>query len=215
VPHALTKAEIRGLVEAYAAGARRARDAGFDLVELHGAHGYLLHQFLSPLSNRRRDAYGGSRANRMRFTLEVVEAVRAVWPGERPLALRLSCTDWMPGGWRLDDSVVLAREMRALGVDLVDCSSGGVVPARAPERPGYHVPFAERIRAEAGVATAAVGRITDPRQADAIVAAGRADMVLVGRESLRDAYLGLHWAQALNTTVGAPNQYRRAWPAEA
>jgi 2,4-dienoyl-CoA reductase-like NADH-dependent reductase (Old Yellow Enzyme family) len=212
-PHALSRSEIRGLVEAYAEGARRARDSGFDLIELHGAHGYLLHQFLSPLSNKRRDAYGGSRANRMRFTLEVVEAVRAVFPAHLPVALRLSCTDWVAGGWHLDDSVVLARELRALGLDLVDCSSGGVVPARVPDRPGVHVPLAARIRADAGIATAVVGRITRPHQADAIVRRGEADLVLVGREFLRDAYLATHWAAALGTTVPAPRQYLRAWPA--
>ncbi len=215
VPHALTVAEIQTLVQAFAQAARRALAAGFDVVELHGAHGYLLHQFLSPLTNRRHDGYGGGRNGRMRFTLEVVEAVRAEWPGHLPLFLRLSCTDWVSGGWHLEDSVVLAREVRARGVDLIDCSSGGAVPARVPERPGYHVPFAERLRSEAAIATAAVGGITEARQAEAIVAGGRADMVLVGRAFLRDAYLAAHWAAALGQSVRTPKQYLRSWPAMA
>jgi 2,4-dienoyl-CoA reductase-like NADH-dependent reductase (Old Yellow Enzyme family) len=213
VPHALDRREIVRLVEDYAAAARRCREAGFDLVEIHGAHGYLLHQFLSPLSNRRRDAYGGDRHRRMRLILEVVDAVRAEWPDQLPLFVRLSCTDWLGGGWHLEDSVVLARTLRAHGVDLVDCSSGGVVPARVPERPGYHVPFAARIRRDAAIATAAVGRITAPEQAEAIVANGQADLVMVGREFLRDPYLGLHWAYRLGTPVRWPNQYLRARPA--
>lgn len=212
VPHALTKAEIQDLVGAFALAARRALAAGFDLVELHAAHGYLLHQFLSPLSNRRRDAYGGSRAGRMRLVLEVLDAVRAVWPDPLPVFVRLSCTDWVGGGWHLDDSVVLARAMKAHGADLVDCSSGGIAPARVVERPGYHVPFAERLRREAGIATAAVGRITEARQAEAIIAQGRADMVMVGRESLRDPYVAVHWADRLGQTGAVPKQYLRARP---
>jgi 2,4-dienoyl-CoA reductase-like NADH-dependent reductase (Old Yellow Enzyme family) len=216
VPHELTLPEIQELVQAFAQAARRALAAGFDVVELHGAHGYLLHQFLSPLSNHRRDGYGGDLSGRMRFTLETIEAVRGEWPEHLPLFVRLSCTDWAEGGWDLDDSVVLAREMKALGVDLVDCSSGGAVVAQAaPNGPGYNVPLAERIRHEAGIATAAVGNITEARQADAIITEGRADMVLVGREFLRDPYLAAHWAAELGQGLQAPNQYLRAWPAMA
>lgn len=215
VPHALTRTEIQDLVGAYALAARRALAAGFDLVELHGAHGYLLHQFLSPLSNRRRDGYGGNHSGRMRLILEVLEAVRAEWPDHLPVFVRLSCTDWVGGGWHLDDSVVLAREMKARGADLVDCSSGGAVAVRVAERPGYQVAFAERLRREAGIATAAVGRITTARQADAIVAQGRADMVMVGRESLRDPYLGIHWADQLGRSATVPKQYLRARPTKS
>jgi 2,4-dienoyl-CoA reductase-like NADH-dependent reductase (Old Yellow Enzyme family) len=212
-PHALTLSEIADLAGAYGRAAARAMRAGFDVLEVHGAHGYLPHQFLSPLSNRRRDRYGGDRLGRMRFLLEVVEAVRAHWPEERPLFVRLSCTDWVGGGWHLDDSIVLGRELGLHGVDLVDCSSGGVVPARVPERPGYHVPFARALKRRAGVATAAVGRITDPEQASAIVARGDADLVMVGRAWLRDPYLGRNWADRLGVERPWPAQYLRARPA--
>ena len=210
-PRALARDEAAALPAAFAAAARRARDAGFDVVELHLAHGYLLHQFLSPLSNARADEYGGPFENRARLPLEVVRAVRAAWPEERPLFVRISATDWAEGGWDLPQSVELARRLRALGVDLVDCSSGGLVPhAKVPVGPGFQVPFAETIRREAGVATGAVGLITDPAQAESIVASGQADAVLLARALLRDPYWPLHAAKALGVDVPWPDQYLRA-----
>lgn len=211
-PHELTKDEIRCLVEAFAAAARRALRAGFQLVEIHGAHGYLMHEFLSPLSNRRTDEYGGSLANRLRFALEVTEAVRGAWPAELPLWMRISATDWAPGGWTLNDSVELAKRVRAMGVDLIDCSSGGLTMQQKIELgPGYQVPFAERIRREAGVMTGAVGMITDPQQAEEILASGKADVVLLAREFLRDPYFPLRAARKLGVTPQPPLQYGRAW----
>jgi 2,4-dienoyl-CoA reductase-like NADH-dependent reductase (Old Yellow Enzyme family) len=211
-PHELSRDEIRCLVEAFAAAARRALRAGFQLIEIHAAHGYLAHEFLSPLSNRRVDEYGGSFENRIRFTLEVAEAVRAAWPRELPLWMRISATDWAPGGWTLDDSVALAGRVRDLGVDLVDCSSGGLTLDQKIELgPGYQVAFAARIRAEAGVLTGAVGMITTPDQADAIVRSGQADVVLLAREMLRDPYFPLHAARALGVGQAPPDQYLRAF----
>jgi 2,4-dienoyl-CoA reductase-like NADH-dependent reductase (Old Yellow Enzyme family) len=214
VPHELTAADIARLVAAFRSGAERALAAGFELIELHGAHGYLMHSFHSPVSNRRTDAYGGDLLGRTRFTREVVDAVREVWPDELPLAVRLSASDWIEGGWSIDESVELSRLLRDGGVDLVDCSSGGAAPGvRIPLEPGYQVPFAERIRREAGVATAAVGLITEPAQAQAIVAEGRADVVLMARESLRDPYFPRRAAAELGVLdrLEAPVQYRRAW----
>jgi 2,4-dienoyl-CoA reductase-like NADH-dependent reductase (Old Yellow Enzyme family) len=188
--------------------------AGFEVVELHAAHGYLAHQFLSPLSNERTDEYGGSFANRVRFTLEMVRAVRAVWPERLPLLVRISATDWAEGGWMLDESVELASLLKTEGVDLIDCSSGGLVPyAKITVGAGYQVPFAERIRREAGIATGAVGMITTPTQADAIVREGKADLVLLARELLRDPYWPLHAAEALGVAGEWPPQYLRAAPA--
>jgi 2,4-dienoyl-CoA reductase-like NADH-dependent reductase (Old Yellow Enzyme family) len=211
-PVALDEAGLRKVVEDFRAAAQRALDAGFRLVEIHAAHGYLLHQFLSPLSNRREDAYGGSFENRARLLREVVAAVREVWPAELPLWVRLSATDWHEGGWDVEQSVRLARELPALGVDLIDVSSGGLVPhVKIPLGPGYQVPFAARIRREAGIATAAVGLITEPEQAERIVAQGDADMVLIARESLRDPYFPRRAAEALGAKIDAPAQYRRAW----
>src|ERR1035438_9857947 len=182
-PKALSKTEIHALADSFRDAAERALRAGFDVVEIHGAHGYLIHQFLSPLSNRRADEYGGTLDNRLRFALEVTAAVRTVWPARLPLFFRVSATDWVPGGWTADDSVELARRLRALGVDLVDCSSGGnAADVRIPLGPGYQVPFAERIRRETGVLTGAVGMITTPRQAEEIVRSGQADLVLLARE---------------------------------
>jgi len=200
------------VVAAFAAAARRAATAGFQAVELHMAHGYLLHQFLSPLSNRRADEYGGrSLDDRMRLPLRVAAAVRAAWPEELPLLVRLSCTDWVDGGWDLEASILLCRRLRGLGVDLVDCSSGGLVAdARVPVGPGYQVPFAAAIRAEAWVATAAVGLITAPAQAEQILATGQADAVVLGRELLRDPYWPLHAAHALGADIPWPKQYLRA-----
>lgn len=214
VPAALDADGIAAVVEAFRSAAWRAFEAGFDFVEIHAAHGYLLHQFLSPLSNRRTDNYGGSFDNRIRLLLEVTEAVRKVWPSHLPLFVRISATDWAEGGWTADESVELARSLRDRGVDLVDCSSGGLVPdAKVPVAPGYQVEFANRIRREAGIATAAVGLITEAAQANKIVAAGEADFVFLARAELRDPYWPLHAAAALGETVSWPSQYLRGAPA--
>jgi 2,4-dienoyl-CoA reductase-like NADH-dependent reductase (Old Yellow Enzyme family) len=199
-------------VDSFVAAARRALRAGFQVAEIHAAHGYLVHQFLSPLSNQRTDEYGGAFENRIRLALEVAAAVRAVWLAALPLFVRISATDWAPGGWDIDESVELARRLRAVGVDLIDCSSGGAVPhQKIAMGPGYQVPFAARIRKEAGVATAAVGMITTPRQAEEIVGAEQADLVLLAREFLRDPYFPLHAARALGREVKPPAQYLRAF----
>jgi 2,4-dienoyl-CoA reductase-like NADH-dependent reductase (Old Yellow Enzyme family) len=214
VPQAMTPADLTRVQADFVSGAKRALAAGCEWLELHAAHGYLVHQFLSPLSNQRTDGYGGSFDNRIRFLLEMTRAVRAVWPEHLPLTVRISCTDWVDGGWDIAQSVELARRLKAAGVDLVDCSSGGSVPAaKIPTAPDYQVPFAERIRHDAGIATAAVGLITAPAQADAIIRAGRADLVLLAREFLRDAYWPVRAARALGQTkaLPAPAQYARAW----
>ena len=211
VPHALTPAEIDAVVEQFARAARLARRAGFRVLEIHAAHGYLLHEFLSPLCNARDDEYGGSLENRMRLTLRVAERVRAAWPDELPLFVRVSATDWADGGWDILQSVELAKRLRALGVDLVDCSSGGAVAhAKIELGPGYQVPFARAIRHEAAIATGAVGLITEARQAESIVREGSADAVLLARELLRDPYAPLHWARELGVDVKWPDQYARA-----
>lgn len=213
VPRALDEDGIAAVIEGFRQAARRALQAGFDLVEIHGAHGYLLHEFLSPLANRRTDRYGGSLENRIRLTMEVAKAVRDTWPRNLPLFVRISATDWVEGGWSVDESVELARRLRGCGADLVDVSSGGMVPhAKIPAAPGYQVPFAARIRREAGIATAAVGLITEPEQADEIVANGAADLVLLARQMLRDPYWPLHAAAALGEPVSWPEQYLRAGP---
>ncbi len=210
-PRELTADGIEAVVGAFRDAARRAEQAGFQLVEIHMAHGYLLHQFLSPLTNRRSDAYGGSLENRMRLPLAVARAVRDAFPAERPVFARISATDWVEGGWDLEQSVALARALGANGVDLVDCSSGGTVPdAKVALGPGYQVPFAAAIRERAGIATGAVGLITEPAQAEAIVATGQADIVLFAREMLRDPYWPLHAARTLGVEVGWPVQYQRA-----
>ncbi len=210
-PRALTVAELHDVEREWVAAARFALDAGFQVIELHMAHGYLMHQFLSPLSNRREDEYGGSLENRMRFPLRVARAVRAAWPDELPLFVRISATDWTDGGWDVEQSVVLSRALREIGVDLVDCSSGGNVPhAKIPVGPGYQVPFAERIRRDAGLATGAVGLITEAAQANAIVAEGKADAVIMARELLRDPYFPLRAAKQLGAEVAWPKQYVRA-----
>jgi 2,4-dienoyl-CoA reductase-like NADH-dependent reductase (Old Yellow Enzyme family) len=214
VPREMTEADIRQVQAEFARAAERALAAGFEWLEVHCAHGYLAHEFLSPLSNRRSDRYGGSFENRARFALETVRGVRAVWPDRFPLSVRISATDWAPGGWDADQSVALARRLKEAGVDVVDCSSGGLVPdAKVPSEPGYQVPFADRIRREAGIATAAVGLITDPAQADEIIRAGRADIVLLAREMLRDPYWPLHAARALGAAhaMPPPVQYARAF----
>ncbi len=213
VPRELEADEITAIVGAFRDAARRAEQAGFEVVEIHMAHGYLLHQFLSPLTNLRTDEYGGTLENRMRLPLEVARAVREAFPVERPVLARISATDWVEGGWDLEQSVVFARELREAGVDLVDCSSGGIVPdAKVPVAPGYQVPFAEVIRERTGVMTGAVGLITEPAPAEAIVAAGKADLVLLARAMLRDPYWPLHAARALGVDVPWPDQYLRARP---
>jgi 2,4-dienoyl-CoA reductase-like NADH-dependent reductase (Old Yellow Enzyme family) len=209
-PRALRGDELPGVVAAFADAAARADAAGFDVAELHAAHGYLLHQFLSPLVNDRSDAHGGGFAGRTRLLREVVAAVRAVWPRDKPLWVRVSATDWVPGGWSADDTVRLARDLHADGVDLIDCSSGGAVPGVAiPVAPDYQVGFAERVRREAGVASGAVGRIAEPAQAAAIVADGRADVVLIGKQFLREPYWPLRAAQELGVPAPWPERY--AW----
>jgi 2,4-dienoyl-CoA reductase-like NADH-dependent reductase (Old Yellow Enzyme family) len=214
VPHALTAAEIKGVQADFVAAAKRSLNAGYEWIEVHAAHGYLLHQFLSPLSNARVDEYGGLFENRIRFLMETVRGVRAVWPEKLPLTVRLSCTDWVAGGWNIEESVELAKRLKTEGVDLIDCSTGGGAHgAKIPTGPGYQVKFAERIKREAGIATAAVGMITEPAQADEIVRSGQADVVLFARESLRDPNWPLHAAKALGQTgaVNPPIQYARAF----
>ena len=213
-PHALSVTEIQAVLGAFQAAARRAIQAGFDWLEIHGAHGYLIHSFLSPLSNQRSDEYGGTFANRARFTVETARAVRQVWPDHLPLAMRLSCTDWVEGGWSLDETVDLARLLKTEGVDLIDCSSGGTLQrVKVPVGAGYQVPFAEAVRRGAGMPTAAVGMITQAMQADEIIRNGRADLVLLGREMLRDPSWAIHAAQALGQReqVRVPEQYLRAY----
>jgi 2,4-dienoyl-CoA reductase-like NADH-dependent reductase (Old Yellow Enzyme family) len=213
VPRALSTAEIGDVVSAFRAAAIRARSAGFDVAEVHAAHGYLIHEFLSPLSNSRTDAYGGSFENRTRLAREIVTTVREVWPDSLPVFVRISATDWVDGGWDIGESVALAQMLKPLGVDLIDCSTGGNVPgATIPVGPGYQVPFAARIKAEAGLPTGAVGLITTPEQAEAIIANGEADCVLLAREMLRDPYWPLHAATTLGESVTWPRQYLRAAP---
>jgi 2,4-dienoyl-CoA reductase-like NADH-dependent reductase (Old Yellow Enzyme family) len=206
-PIALDAAGIRKISD------DRARLAGFDVIEIHAAHGYLLHEFLSPLSNKRTDKYGGSFENRIQALLEVVEAVRSEWPLDQPLLVRISATDWVEGGWDADQSVALAGMLKFRSVDLIDCSSGGLIPdAKIPLGPGYQVAFGERIRKETGVPTGAVGMITDAAQAEAIIQGGQADLVLLAREMLRDPYWPLHAAETLDQTPLWPAQYMRAAP---
>jgi 2,4-dienoyl-CoA reductase-like NADH-dependent reductase (Old Yellow Enzyme family) len=212
-PDQLTIDQIKSLQGAFAVAAERAAAAGFDVIEIHAAHGYLIHEFLSPFSNRRVDAYGGSFENRTRFLRECVEAVRAVLPERCPLFVRISATDWVEGGWDIDQSVELARLLLSLGVDLIDCSSGGnLEKAEIPIGPGYQTSFAERIRREADIATAAVGMITAPAQADQIIRNDQADLVLLAREMLRDPYWPMHAAQELEQIAPWPVQYLRAAP---
>ncbi|WP_199099993.1 NADH:flavin oxidoreductase/NADH oxidase [Dyella sp. ASV21] len=211
-PQALDTAAIAHVVADFRAAAVRALAAGFQLIELHAAHGYLLHQFLSPLSNQRTDEYGGSFENRTRLVREVIAAVREVWPESLPLWLRISATDWSEGGWDIEQSVRLAQEVKSLGIDLIDTSSGGLVPhVKIPVAPGYQVPFAARIRREADVATGAVGLITESTHAARIIDEGSADVVLIARESLRDPYFPRRAAQELGVSITAPLQYQRAW----
>lgn len=212
VPREMTAADIAGVVDAFGRAAARARRIGYDVLEVHSAHGYLLHEFLSPLANRRTDRYGGPFENRTRLLLEVVDAIRRVWPEDRPLFVRISATDWVPGGWGIDDSVRLAALLAGHGVDAVDCSSGGTSPAQqVPMTPGYQVPFAERIRRDARIMTMAVGLITGAEQAEQIVASGQADLVALAREFLRNPYFPLHAARVLGYADAPwPAQYLRA-----
>lgn len=212
VPTELTTGQIAEIVGEFADAARRALAAGFEIVEIHGAHGYLIHEFLSPHSNHRTDAYGGSYENRTRFALEVVDAVRAVWPEEKPLFFRISATDWLDeGGWTPDDTVRFARDLQAHGVDLLDVSTGGNAPGvRIPTGPGYQVPFAARVKAETTLPVAAVGLITETEQAEKILANGEADAVLLGRELLRNPFWARHAARRLGEEVPVPDQYHRS-----
>ena len=213
IPAELSRTEIQQIIAAFVSAAKRATTAGFEILELHSAHGYLVHEFLSPLSNQRTDEYGGSFENRTRFARELVEAVRNVWPQQLPLFVRLSCTDWMSGGWSVEESIELARAFKILGVDLLDCSSGGTsIAAKIPLEPGYQVPFAARIRRESNMPTGAVGLITDPKQADDIVRKGQADIILLAREFLRDPYWPIHAAISLGAELPQiPPQYARAF----
>ena len=213
IPHILSTSEIKSIENAFAKAAIRAVEAEFDIVEIHAAHGYLISSFLSPLANRRTDEYGGSFHNRCRFLLETVQSVRAEWPEEKPLLVRLSCTDWIEGGWTIEETVELVGLLKNQGVDIIDCSSGGNDPSTSPIRiePGYQVPFSKRVRSEAGVSTAAVGMITNPYQAEAVIANGQADLVLLGRELLRNPYWSHHAALALQADANIPVQYARAF----
>ncbi len=214
IPRAMTTEDIVRVQADFVAAATRVLTAGFEWLELHSAHGYLFHEFLSPLTNQRTDQYGGSFENRVRLLLDTTRAVRQVWPDKLPLAVRISATDWKEGGWDLEQSVALAKLLKAEGVDLMDCSSGGLVPdAKIPVKPGYQVPFAEKIRQSANIATAAVGFITEPQQADLIIREGQADVVLLARQMLVEPYWPLHAAKVLGQKdkLLPPNQYARAW----
>ena len=211
-PHELSTAEIAEIVQNFRAAAARALDAGFEWLEIHGAHGYLVHSFYSPVSNQRTDEYGGSFENRIRFLLEIIRSVHEVWPRNLPLTVRLSCTDWIEGGWTVEDSIALALRLKDEGVDLIDCSSAGIAPQQAvPVGAGYQVPLSEAVRRGAQIPTASVGLITAPVQADEIIRNGRADVVLVGRELLRNPYWPLHAAMILKQQVDVPSQYLRAF----
>lgn len=210
-PLELDKAGIKKIKDDFKAAAGRALEAGFDVIEIHGAHGYLLHEFLSPLSNHREDKYGGSFENRIRLLIEIIESVKVVWPDEKPLFVRISASDWTEGGWTAEDSAELAKILMQKGVDLVDCSSGGnVATAKIPLKPGYQVEFAEKVKKEAGILTGAVGLITEPKQANEIIQSGQADMVLMAREMLRDPYFPLRAAHELGHEIKWPSQYERA-----
>ena len=211
LPHALTPMGIENIIIDFHAAAKRAVEAGFKVLEIHAAHGYLLHEFFSPLSNFRTDNYGGSFENRIRLLIEVIEGVRQAWPEEYPLFVRISSTDWVEGGWNVDDSVKLSRILKEKGVDVIDCSSGGNVPdAVIPAGPNYQVLFAEKVKKEADIKTGAVGIITKPEQAEEILQKGQADFVLLAREMLRDPYFPMHAAQQLGDTIKWPEQYERA-----
>lgn len=210
-PLALDKAGIEKIKADFKAAAARALKAGFKVIELHGAHGYLIHEFLSPLSNHRTDEYGGSFENRIRFLLEVIESVKEVWPEENPLFVRISASDWTEGGWTAEDSVALGKVLISKGIDLIDCSTGGnVASAKIPVKPGYQVEFAEKVKKESGILTGAVGLITEPKQADTIIQTGQADLVIMAREFLRDPHFPLRAAHELKQETKWPVQYERA-----
>jgi len=210
-PREMSTEDIDFVVRQFVAAAKRARSAGFELIELHMAHGYLMHEFLSPLSNRRTDEYGGSLENRMKMPLRVAAEVRAAWPAHLPMFVRISSTDWVEGGWDLAQSIELAKKLKEINIDLIDCSSGGSSPtAKIPMGPGYQVPFAEAIRKEAGIATGAVGMITEAKQAEAILVEGKADVIFLARQLLRDPYWPLHAAAELGVEIVWPKQYERA-----
>jgi len=211
VPHVLDNESISKVIADFKAAALRSFHAGYKVLEIHAAHGYLIHQFLSPLSNHRTDSYGGSFENRIRLLLEIVKAVQTVWPQSHPLFVRISVTDWVEGGWNINEAVKLSSILKTTGVDLIDCSSGGLVPyAKIPWRPGYQVEFAERIKKEAGILTSAVGLITEVQHAEHILKKGEADLILLGRESLREPYFALQAAAMLGDDIGWPLQYLRA-----
>jgi 2,4-dienoyl-CoA reductase-like NADH-dependent reductase (Old Yellow Enzyme family) len=215
LPHPLDEAGLRQIRNDFVSAAQRAHGLGIDLIELHAAHGYLMHQFLSPLSNTREDRYGGTLENRMRFPLEVFDAVRAAVPGDKPMGVRLSATDWVAGGWDIEQSVIFAKELQRRGCSFIDVSSGGLSPLQQiPLEPGYQVPFAERIRRETGLSTVAVGLITEPEYAETIVSSGQADMVALARGMLYDPRWPWHAAAMLGAQVVAPNQYLRSQPRE-
>lgn len=212
-PRAMTLPEIRAVVEQFAQAARYAERAGVQVIEIHMAHGYLMHEFLSPLTNRRQDQYGGSFENRIRLPLEVARAIRGVWPSTLPVFVRISATDWVEGGWDLPQSIAFCRQLRELGVDLIDCSSGGLVAnAKIPVQPGYQVEFAAQVRRQAEIATGAVGLITDASQAEAILQSGQADAILLARSLLDDPYWPLHAAKALKQRGPWPKQYMAVAP---
>ena len=211
VPHALDSDGIKKVITDFKSSAERALQAGFKLIEIHAAHGYLIHQFLSPLSNQRKDGYGGSFDNRIRLLLEIVKEVQTVWPQNLPLFVRISATDWADGGWNIEEAIKLSAILKQNGVDLIDCSSGGLVPyAKIPLAPGYQVEFAERIKKEAGILTGTVGLITEAQQAEDILENGQADLILIARASLRDPYFTLHAAHILGDDIEWPLQYKRA-----
>jgi len=210
-PEAMTTEQIQEVIEAFRQGARRAKLAGFDIIEIHGAHGYLINQFLSPLSNQRDDEYGGDRDHRYRLLSEVIEAVKSEFDG--PLFVRISANDYIEGGNTPDDYVYFAKKMKEQGIDLIDCSSGAVLPANIDAFPGYQVPYADQIRKEAGIATGAVGLILNATQAEEILKNGRADLVILARELLRDPYWPYRDAKELRTTIDGPVQYKRGWDA--
>lgn len=210
-PHELTASDLEQITEDFCLAAERALKAGFQIVEVHAAHGYLLHQFLSPLSNRRTDEFGGSLENRMKFPLRIAQSVRSIWPDTLPVFVRISATDWVEGGWDLEQSTAFSQQLQKQGIDLIDCSSGGLVPdAVIPAAPGFQVPFAEQIKHETGMATGAVGLITEADQAERIIASEQADAVLLGRELLRNPYWPLQAARELNANINWPPQYERA-----
>lgn len=211
VPVALDEAGVKKVIGDFTAAARRAAEAGFEVIEIHAAHGYLVNQFLSPLANKRGDNYGGSFENRCRLLFRIIEGIQSVWPASLPLFVRISATDWAEGGWTIEDSVELGKQLKQKGIDLIDCSSGGVVGhVKIPVGPGYQVPFAKRVRHDAGIATGAVGMITEAAQAESILEQGEADLIIIAREMLRDPYFALHAAAALGEDLPWPVQYERA-----